>query len=91
MFQFCVCYLNIHIATVWRERLAGGNFGKLTRFEHLRKKLWRINRSVNRLLIISTNLAGFSLANHGRFAKICQRFPPLKFPSIWYCTCVKVK
>ena len=41
------------------------------------KKVWQINISTNRLLIISTNLDGFSLANHGRFAKCspCQTFP----------------
>ena len=34
------------------------------------------NRPPNRLLIVSTNLDGFSLANHGRFAKlVCQTFP----------------
>ena len=36
------------------------------------KKVWWIDRSVNRLLIISTNLDGFSLANHGRFAKFAK-------------------
>ena len=41
-----------------------------------RKKVWRINRSANRLLIVSTNLDGFSLTNRGQFAKHspCQTF-----------------
>ena len=34
-----------------------GKFGKLTLFEPLAKKVWRINRSANRLLIVSSNLA----------------------------------
>ena len=37
-----------------------------------RKKVWRINRSANRLLMISTNLDDFNLANHGRFAKFAK-------------------
>ena len=30
------------------------------------------NRSANRLLIISTNLDGFILVNHGRFTKLSR-------------------
>ena len=46
-----------------------------------RKKVWQINRSANRLLIISTNLDGFSLVNHRQFTKFanvspCQSFLP---------------
>ena len=47
-----------------------GKFGKLTLFEHVEKKVWQINRSVNRLIIIVTNLNSFSLTNHGQFAKL---------------------
>ena len=48
----------------------GGKFGEVTLFEHLVKeslvkKVWQINRSDNRLLIVSTNFDGFSLAKHG--------------------------
>ena len=35
-----------------------GKFGELTLFEHLAKEVWQINRSANRLLIVSTNLDG---------------------------------
>ena len=35
-------------------------------------KVWQINRSANRLLIESTNLDGFSLANHEQFAKFAK-------------------
>ena len=49
-----------------------GKFGELTLFEHLAKEVWQINRSANRLLIVSTNLDGFSLANHERFAKLSR-------------------
>ena len=34
------------------------------------KKFWQINRSANRLLIVSINLDGFSLVNHRQFAKL---------------------
>ena len=53
----------------------GEKFGKLTRFEHLAKESLVNNRSANRLLMISTNLDGFSLANHGRFAKFTNVSP----------------
>ena len=35
-------------------------------------KVWQINRSANRLFILSTNLDGFNLANHGQFAKFAK-------------------
>ena len=47
-------------------------------------KVWRINRSDDRLLIVSTNLVGFSLANHRWFAKFAKLSPPPNFPTIWY-------
>ena len=50
----------------------GGKFGELTLFEHLGKESLANYRSANRLLIVSTNLDGFSLANHGRFAKFAK-------------------
>ena len=50
----------------------GGKFGELILFEFWRKKVWRINRSANRLLIVSTNLDDFSLVNHGQFAKFAK-------------------
>ena len=37
----------------------------------------RSNRSADRLLIANTNLDGFSLANHGRFAKFARQIFPL--------------
>ena len=36
------------------------------------KKVWQINRSANRLFIVSINLDGFSLANHRWFAKFAK-------------------
>ena len=58
--------------------MAGGNIGELTHFEHLAKENLVNNRSANRLLMISTNLDGFSLANHRQFANVSPRqsFPP---------------
>ena len=40
-----------------------GNIGELTCFEHLAKGNLANHRSANRLLMISTNLDGFSSAN----------------------------
>ena len=53
------------------------------------KKVWRMNRSANRLSIVTTNLDGFSLANHGRFVKFaklspCQTFSLPNFLAIRY-------
>ena len=39
------------------------------------KKVWQINRSAKRLLIISTYLDGFSLANHGGFTTFAKPSP----------------
>ena len=36
------------------------------------KKVWQINTSANRLLIVSTNSDGFSLVNHGQCAKFAK-------------------
>ena len=50
----------------------GGKFGKLTHFKPAfgeRKFGELIDQPIRRLLIVSTNLDGFSLANHRRFAK----------------------
>ena len=46
-----------------------GEFGELT-LSIWQKKVWKINRSANMLLIVSTSLDGFSLVNHGQFAKL---------------------
>ena len=51
------------------------NFSKFALFEHLAKKVWQINRSAKRLLILSTNLNDFnliSLANHRQFVKFTK-------------------
>ena len=47
------------------------------------KKDFRMSRSAKRLLIVSTNLDGFSLVNHEHLAKFAQLFPP-NFSSIQY-------
>ena len=36
------------------------------------RKFGEFNRSANRLLIVSTNLDGFSLANHGQSTKFAK-------------------
>ena len=43
-------------------------------FRAFDKKAWRINRSTRRLLIVDTNLDGYSLMNHRQFTK----FSPAK-------------
>ena len=73
-------------------KVCGKIFGKFTFLSIWRKKVWQINRSANRLLIVSTTLDGFSLVNHRRFTKFtklspCQTFPLyssqcLIFPSL---------
>ena len=45
---------------------------ELTLFKRLVKKLWQINRSAKGLLIVATNLNGFSLANR---LQVCQTLP----------------
>ena len=59
--------------------MAGVKFGEMTRFEHLAKESLANYRSANRLLIVSTNLNGFSLANCGRFAKFAKLSPRQPF------------
>ena len=61
-------------------KFGGGNFDELTHFEHLAKESLADYRSANRLLIVSTNLNGFNLANHGRFAKFTKLSPCQPFP-----------
>ena len=60
----------LYSGKVWRgESLANWLFSRTWR-----KKVWQINRLANRLLIVSTNLDGFNLANHRRFAKFAKLF-----------------
>ena len=37
-----------------------------------RGKVWRMHRFSHKVIIISKNLDGFSLANHGQFAKFTK-------------------
>ena len=63
---------------VWQgETLANWLFSSIWR-----NKVWRINISTNRLLIVSTNLDGFRLANH-QFTKFAI-LSLLNFPTIQY-------
>ena len=62
-------------------------FHELTLFKRLVKNLWRINRSVKRLLIVATNLNGFSLANR---LQVCQAFYPPNFTAIQYILVYKL-
>ena len=38
-------------------------FGEFTLFKHLAEKIWRMNRLAKGLLIVTTTLYGFNLAN----------------------------
>ena len=70
-------------------------FGKRRWMETLVEKVWQTNRSTKRLLIVTTNLDGFSLANcwwSVKFTKvpppIWQTFPPYGIRhSIDTCAC----
>jgi len=44
-----------------------GKFGKFTCFEQLARKVWQMNRFSQKIIIVSRNLDGFSLANQGWF------------------------
>ena len=63
--------------TVEWQSLPAIVFGKSEWIKILVKKVRWMNRSVKRLLIETTNLDGFTLMNHGWFAKITN-FPPTK-------------
>jgi len=41
----------------------GQKFDEFTCFEHLAKKVWQMNRFSQKVIIVSRNLDGFSLAN----------------------------
>ena len=45
-----------------------------------RGKVWRMDGFSHKVIIISKNLDGFSLANHGRFAKFAKLSPRQTFP-----------
>ena len=72
-------YISYHRNVWWGESLTNWLFLSIWW-----KKVWQINRLTNRLLIVSTNLDGFSLVNHRRFAKFPKIFPSPNFPAIWY-------
>jgi len=44
------------------------------------KKVWRMNRFSQKVIFVSRNLDGFSLANHGWFAKFTKLSPCQTFP-----------
>ena len=60
---------------------------ELTLFKRLVKKLWRINRSAKGLLIVATNLNGFSLENR---LQVYQTFYPPNFTAIQYILVYKL-
>ena len=87
-------YVRMYICTSYRYSVCIPYSIKVRRGESLADRLflsiwqmnvWRINRSANRLSIVRTNLDGFSLVNHGWFAKFAKLSPYQTFPlySIW--------
>ena len=61
-------------------------FGEFHCYERLARKVWQIDRFSHKVIIICKNLDGFSLANHGRFAKFVKlsRYTVFdKFICIW--------
>ena len=76
-FYFLYLYLyNTHAFIIYGMEGKSGR-GEIWQIDFV-SSILQINRTANRLLIISTNLDGFSLVNHGRFANVspCQSFPP---------------
>ena len=55
---------------VWR----GEMFGKFTFLSIWQKKVWRMNGSAKGLLMVTTDMDGFSLANCRRFTKFAKLF-----------------
>ena len=59
-----------------RYRIVGkfgqGKVWRIDSFRAFGERKLQINRSANRLLIVSTNLDGFSLVNHRQFAKFVK-------------------
>ena len=54
--------------------------GEFTVISVWRGKVWRIDRFNHKVIIISKILDGFSLTNHGQFAKFTKLFPRQTFP-----------
>ena len=63
-----------------RKYRIAGKFGKFTVMSVWRGKVWRMDRFSHKVILISKNLDGFSLANHGRFTKFTKLFPRQSFP-----------
>ena len=72
MFELCMfsqiqsqIFIDFMGLLMHKKYCIAGKFGELTHFEHLAKESLANYRSANRLLIVSTNLNGFILVNHG--------------------------
>ena len=68
----CVCTYIWNVIQLFlyiAEKFGRETFSKFAFFKHLSKKVWWINRSAKRLLIVNTNLDGLSLENHEQFDK----------------------
>ena len=81
LWQFCIRLYVVYMLSqflpilysgkVWQwKSLANWLFSSIWQ-----KKVWWINRSANKLLIVSIYLNGFILANHGQFAKFTKHSP----------------
>ena len=56
-----------------------------------RGKVWRMDGFSHKVIIISKNLDGFSLANHGRFAKFAKLSPRQTFPLYGNRICINLR
>ena len=74
------CRVSFIMHTVQQERLVGKSLAKIFFQSIWQKNVWPINRSAKRLLIVNTNLDGFSLANHEQFTKFAKLFSHQTFP-----------
>ena len=55
-------------------------FDEFILFKYLAEKVWQMNRSAKRLLIVTTTLDGFSLANRRQFTKFTKLSTHQTFP-----------
>ena len=63
----------------------GGDFGKFTLLSVWWRKVWWMNRLSHKVIIITTGLDGFSLANHWRLTKFTKLSPHQTFPLYVIC------
>ena len=79
IYIYIYIYIYAHIYCIV-GKFSEDNVWRIYSFQAFGKKVWRMNRSAKGLLIVTTNLDGFSLVNRRLFTKFaklstCQTFP----------------